>query len=71
MVEKFQAEPHRVLARLRWPARWRHRLHTTNLAEGFFRHLRRYLGRFLGCVDTAHSQRVLGCFILACEPAHA
>lgn len=71
MVEKFQAELHRVLAYLRWPARWRHRLRTTNLAEGFFRHLRRYLGRFPGCLDPAHSEQVLGCFILACEQAHA
>lgn len=71
MVEKFKAELHRVLAYLRWPPRWRHRLRTTNLAEGFFRHLRRYLGRFPGCVDPAHSEHVLGCFILACEQAHA
>jgi transposase-like protein len=71
MVEKFQAELHRVLAYLRWPARWRHRLRTTNLAEGFFRHLRRYLGRFPGCVDAAQSEQILGCFILACEQAHA
>lgn len=71
MVEKFQAELHRVLAYLHWPVRWRHRLRTTNLAEGFFRHLRRYLGRFPGCVDPAHSEHVLGCFILACEQAHA
>jgi transposase-like protein len=71
MVEKFKAELHRVLAYLRWPARWRHRLRTTNLAEGFFRHLRRYLGRFPGCVDPWHSEQVLGCFVLACEQAHA
>jgi transposase-like protein len=71
MVEKFKAELPRVLAYLRWPARWRHRLRTTNLAEGFFRHLRRYLGRFPGCVDPPHSEQVLGCFVLACEQAHA
>jgi transposase-like protein len=71
MVEKFKAELDRVLPYLRWPARWRHRLRTTNLAEGFFRHLRRYLGRFPGCLDAAHSEQVLGCFILACEQAHA
>jgi hypothetical protein len=40
MVEKFKAELHRVLAYWRWPVRWRHRLRTTNLAEGFFRHRR-------------------------------
>jgi putative transposase len=71
MVEKFRAQLHRVLAYLRWPAPWRHRLRTTNLAEGFFRHLRRYLGRFPGCVDPQHSEQILGCFILACEQAHA
>ncbi|MGD0920715.1 MAG: transposase [Terriglobia bacterium] len=71
MVEKFQAELDRVLACLCWPARWRHRLRTTNLAEGLLRHLRRYLGRFPGCVDPAQSEHVLSCFILACEQAHA
>jgi hypothetical protein len=73
MVEKFKTELDRVLAYLRCPSAdgWRHRLRTTNLAEGFFRHLRRYLGRFPGCVDPGHSEQVLGCFILACEQPHA
>lgn len=34
MVDKFKTELHRVLAYLRWPARWRHRLRTTNLSVG-------------------------------------
>ena len=67
MVQKFAAELPRVLAYLRWPAAWRHRLRTTNLAEGFFRHLRRYLGRFPGCINSAHSEQILGCFLLASE----
>lgn len=71
LVEKFQAELPRVLAYLRWPATWRHRLRTSNLAEGFFRHLRKYLGRFPGCVDPAHAEQVLGCFVLAAEQMHA
>lgn len=71
MVDKFKSQLHRVLAFLRWPAAWRHRLRTTNLAEGFFRHLRRYLGRFPGCTDAAHSEQVLGCYLLACEQTHA
>lgn len=70
MVEKFQAELPRVLAYLRFPLPWRHRLRTTNLAEGFFKHLRRYLGRFPGCMDAAHSERVLGCYLLAAEQMH-
>ena len=70
-VHKFRAELHRVLAYLRWPASWRHRLRTTHLAEGFFRHLRRDLGRFPGCTDAAHRERILGCFLLASEATHA
>jgi transposase-like protein len=46
MVQEFKAEIHRVLAYLRWAAAWRRWLRTANLAEGFFCHLRRYLGRF-------------------------
>ena len=71
MVAKFQQDFSRVVAYLRLPARWRHRLRTTNLAEGFFRHLRRYLSRFPGCVDPGHSEQVLGCFLLAAERMHA
>ena len=71
MVEKFGDELHRVLAYLRWPARWRHRLRTSHLAEGFFRHLRKYLNRFPGCVDAAHAEQVLGCFLLAAEGMHS
>jgi len=48
-----------------------HRLRTTNFAEGFFRPLRRYLGHFPGRGDAAHSEQILGCYILACEQAHA
>lgn len=70
MVEKFQVELPRVLAYLRFPMHWRHRLRTTNLAEGFFKHLRRYLGRFPGCIDAAHSEQVLGCYLLAAEQMH-
>ncbi len=70
MVDKFRDELHRVLAYLRWPARWRHRLRTSNLAEGFFRHLRKYLNRFPGCLDAAHAEHVLGCFLLAAEGMH-
>ncbi len=70
MVEKFWAEFPQVVAFFAFPARWRHRLRTTNLGEAFFRHLRRYLSRFPGCVNAAHSEQVLGCFLLAAEQMH-
>jgi putative transposase len=71
MVGKFQAEFDQVLAFFAFPAPWRHRLRTTNLGEGWFKHLRRYLSRFPGCGDAAHSEQVLGCFLLAAEQMHA
>ncbi len=42
-----------------------------NLAEDFFRHVRRYLSRFPGRIDAAHSEQVLGGFLLAAERMHA
>jgi putative transposase len=70
MVEKFQAELEEVLAFFDFPGQWRHRLRTTNLGEGWFKHLRRYLSRFPGCQDGKHSEQVLGCFLLAAESMH-
>jgi len=70
MVQKFQAERHQVLAFFAFPAPWRHRLRTTNLGEGWFKHLRRYLSRFPGCRNAEHSEQVLGCFLLAAEQMH-
>ncbi|MGB8493543.1 MAG: transposase [Candidatus Acidiferrum sp.] len=70
MVQKFQAELHQVLAFFAFPAPWRHRLRTTNLGEGWFKHLRRYLSRFPGCRNAEHSEQVLGCFLLAAEQMH-
>jgi putative transposase len=70
MVEKFQFELEDVLAFFTFPAQWRHRLRTTNLGEGWFKHLRRYLSRFPGCRNAEHSEQVLGCFLLAAESTH-
>jgi len=70
MTEKFQFELEQVLAFFAFPASWRHRLRTTNLGEGWFKHLRRYLSRFPGCCNPEHSEQVLGCFLLAAESMH-
>jgi putative transposase len=70
MVDKFQFEMEEVLAFFAFPAQWRHRLRTTNLGEGWFKHLRRYLSRFPGCRNAEHSEQVLGCFLLAAESMH-
>jgi transposase-like protein len=46
---------------------WSHRLKTTNLAEGFFRNLRRFLGRFPGFLSPEHCDRALGLYLLGAE----
>lgn len=48
---------------------WSYRLKTTNLAEGFFRNLRRFLGRFPGFVSPEHAQRALGLYLLGADHA--
>lgn len=46
-----------------FPAAWRHRLRTTNVAEGFFRHLRTFLNRYPGWVDERHVIQIVGLFL--------
>jgi len=46
---------------------WSYRLKTTNLAEGFFRNLRRFLGRFPGFLSPEHAGRALGLYLLGAE----
>lgn len=44
-------------------------LKITNLAEGFFLNLRRFLGRFPGFVSSEHADRALGLYLLGAEHA--
>jgi transposase-like protein len=71
VVEKFWQELSRVLTFFALPPQWRHRLRTTNLGEGWFRHLHRYLSGIPGCLEEAHSEQVLGCSLLAAEQMHS
>jgi transposase-like protein len=46
---------------------WSYRLKTTNLAEGFFRNLRRFLGRFPGFLGPDQCDRAFGLYLLGEE----
>ncbi len=46
---------------------WTYRLKTANLAEGFFRNLRRFLGRFPNFLSPEHAARALGLYLLGAE----
>ena len=64
-------EVHRILSRYEdnlfhfysFPHAWRHRLRTTNMAEGFFRHLRTFLSRYPGWVNEEQIDQILGLFL--------
>ncbi len=68
IVERFRERYTETLGYLRFPAEWRHRVRTVNLAEGFFRNLRRYFNRFPGFQDPEHLSRVIGLYLLGAEP---
>ena len=61
----------RLFAYLSFPDHWRHRLRTTNLAEGFFRNFRRFLSRFPGVTDLAHAARIVALYLIGAETAHS
>jgi len=61
----------RLFAYLAFPDRWRHRLRTTNLAEGFFRNFRRFLSRFPGVTDLAHAARIVALYLVGAETTHS
>jgi transposase-like protein len=61
----------RLFAYLSFPDHWRHRLRTTNLAEGFFRNFRRFLSRFPGVTDLAHAARIVALYLVGAETAYS
>ena len=67
-VAAFDKRFEETLGFLDYPEAWRHRLRTVNLAEGFFRNLRRFLCRWPGFKDAAHLSQVLGLYLLSAEP---
>lgn len=54
----------------RYPGIWRHRLRTTNVAEGFFRHLRTFMRRYPGWTDEDQLNLVVGMYLLGMESFH-
>ncbi|MFQ6116589.1 MAG: transposase, partial [bacterium] len=63
VVDYFRQKWEKLFAYFAFPAPWRHRLRTVNLAEGFFSHLQVFLRRFPGWLDEAHIELLLGLYI--------
>lgn len=69
-VVKLLQKEDRIFNYYHYPQFWRHRLRTTNLAEGFFSHLRTFLRRFPGWVDEDHINFVLGVYLVGMRVFH-
>lgn len=67
-VSAFVSHFDDTLGYLHFPAAWRHRVRTVNLAEGFFRNFRRFFNRFPGFQDEAHLSRCMGLYLLGAKP---
>jgi len=67
-IEDFRARMAETTGYLQFPERWRHRVRTVNLAEGFFRNFRRFFNRFPGFRDPAHLSRTMGLYLLGVKP---
>jgi putative transposase len=65
MVEAFLQHQRYLFEHYRYPISWRHRLRTTNILEGCFHHLRRYLLRYPGWVSDQHIERIVLLHLLA------
>jgi transposase-like protein len=69
LAERIAASSPRLLAFFDFDRSWRHRLRTTNLAEGFFRNFRRFLSRFPGVNDLDHAAKVVSMYLIGAETA--
>jgi len=67
-IADFAGRFRQTVAFLKYPPRWRHRLRTVNLAEGFFKNFRRFLSRYPGLLDEEHFCRCLGIYLLSAAP---
>ena len=66
-VAKLIKDFEKTINYLKIPYWWNYRLRTTNLAEGFFRNLRRYLGRFPGFNSLKHMLRAFAVYLKGAE----
>lgn len=67
-IAQFEARTAETIGFMMFPQRWRHRVRTVNLAEGFFRNFRRFFNRFPGFQDEEHLSRAMGLYLLGAAP---
>ncbi len=60
----FLSKQQNLIVYYDYDVKWRHRIRTTNLAEGFFKHLRTFIRRYPGWTDAAHVDLTFGLHLL-------
>ena len=63
-VKLLLSKQHNLIVYYDYDLKWRHRLRTTNLAEGFFKHLRTFIRRYPGWTDAAQVDLTFGLYLL-------
>ena len=63
-IKVFLSKKKKLIIYFDYDIKWRHRLRTTNLAEGFFKHLKTFIRRYPGWVDDAQIDITLGLYLL-------
>jgi len=63
-IKVFLSKKKKLIIYFDYDIKWRHRLRTTNLAEGFFKHLKTFIRRYPGWVDEAQIDITLGLYLL-------
>jgi len=63
-VKIFLSKRNQLIVYFDYDNRWRHRIRTTNLAEGFFKHLRTFIRRYPGWIDDDQVDLTFGLYLL-------
>ena len=63
-IKTFLSKKKNLTVYYDYDIRWRHRMRTTNLAEGFFKHLRAFFRRYPGWIDEKQINATFGLYLL-------
>jgi transposase-like protein len=63
-INIFLSKKQNIIVYYDYDVKWRHRMRTTNLAEGFFKHLRTFIRRYPGWIDERQIDLTFGLYLL-------
>ena len=63
-IKIFLSKQQNIIVYYGYDVKWRQRMRTTNLAEGFFKHLRTFIRRYPGWIDERQIDLTFGLYLL-------